>query len=209
MNIQEIEAAFESVIQTLLTYLGSLGIVGAIAMPFIESVIPMIPLNVIILGNVGNYGLMGGFLLSYVGSVVGTITVFLFIRYFITDWFLNLKFIKNNEQLPKIFNWIEAKGIWVLMILMIIPIFPHSLINYACALSTMKKREFYAAMMAAKAFSIGFYAFLGDSLFHIFDNPKPFMFALFVLVCIMVISHFIQQKFMKEDEADDSQSLDS
>ncbi|WP_423363160.1 TVP38/TMEM64 family protein [Mycoplasma sp. P36-A1] len=188
-----------NILEVSLAFLASLGLLGAFAMPFLEAIMPMLPLNVMLLANIENYGPIVGFLITYAGSVTGTIVVFITIRYFITDWFLNLPHIKNNKKLDEVFNWVETKGMWILMLLMILPFFPHSLISYACALSTIRKREFYAAMLSAKAVALGFNTYLGESLLHVFEDPKPLLVGVIVLVLIILLSKVIQNKFSKED----------
>src|SRR5690625_4381247 len=57
-----------------------LGPLPGIFLPFIEALLPFLPLFVFVIANSLAYGLLKGFIYSWIGSVLGSITVFLVIR---------------------------------------------------------------------------------------------------------------------------------
>src|SRR5699024_3159789 len=56
-----------------------LGPLPGIFLPFIEALLPFLPLFVFVIANSLAYGLLKGFIYSWLGSVLGSITVFLVI----------------------------------------------------------------------------------------------------------------------------------
>ena len=51
-----------------------------ILLPFIEAFLPFLPLIVLVMGNSATYGLWWGFLLSWIGVCLGSVTVFWIVR---------------------------------------------------------------------------------------------------------------------------------
>lgn len=70
----------EEFIQQLLNQYEGLGPLPGILLPFIEALLPFLPLMVFVLANAAAYGLLKGFLYSWIGACVGAILVFLLMR---------------------------------------------------------------------------------------------------------------------------------
>lgn len=180
---------------TILEFLKGFGYFGAFAMAFSEALIAFLPLNLIVITNVTNYGIGLGFLLSWLGATTGSIFLFLMVRYFLADWFLNTKYIKSSKIVPKVFQWIDDKGLWFVLILMSIPVLAQFFISIVCALSKLKKLEYMFAIALARAFMIGSFAFLGESINNIHENPLQLVMSILVLVGIALLGKFIQKKY--------------
>ena len=57
--------------QTMIHSYEKIGPLFAVFLTFIEAFLPFLPLSAFIMGNAAIFGLFGGFILSYIGCVVG------------------------------------------------------------------------------------------------------------------------------------------
>ena len=118
----------------------ALGPLIGILLPFIEAFLPFLPLVVFIVANVTAYGLLFGFLLSWIGSVAGAYTVFLVIRKYGRARVLG--FITRHEKIQKLILWVERNGFGPLFLLICFPFTPSALVNIVAGLSNMKKNTY-------------------------------------------------------------------
>jgi len=183
----------------LLEFFKGFGYIGAFFMAFSEAFIAFLPLNLIVITNVTNYGIGLGFLLSWLGATIGSFLLFLLVRYFLSDWFMNTKYIKSSKLAPKVFKWIDEKGLWFVLILMSIPVLAQFFISIVCALSKFRKREYLFAIAVARAVMIGSFAFLGESIHNIHDNPLQLVFSILVIAGIALLGKVVQKKYFKEE----------
>ncbi|MDL2211338.1 VTT domain-containing protein [Erysipelotrichaceae bacterium OttesenSCG-928-M19] len=181
------------IITNIVLFFGQFGIIGAIGMALLEAIFPSLPLIAIAGININNYGFMG-FIFTYIGSVSGTLIVFVLIRTFFTDKFQDSNFLKKHKRIIRFMNWIEYRGLSSIMVMMSLPFLPTSLINYACALSRMRKREFLYAVIVSKAVSIGLLSYIGSSLIDFIDKPYNALIALILLVIVYIISKIIEKR---------------
>src|SRR5699024_11360153 len=77
--------------------------------------------------NAAAYGLLKGFLLSWAGSSLGSIGVFLIIRKLGRRRIF--KTIREHEHVHKVMSWVERSGFGPLFILLCFPFSPSSVIN--------------------------------------------------------------------------------
>ena len=103
-------------IMDLLSNYERLGPLPGILLPFIEAFLPFLPLIVFVLANGAAYGLMKGFLYSWIGSSLGSIFVFLIIRKLGNRRIF--KAISKNKQVDKVTTWLERHGFGPLFLLL-------------------------------------------------------------------------------------------
>src|SRR5690625_3566922 len=112
-----------------------LGPLPGILLPFIEALLPFLPLVMFVLANVAVYGFVKGFLYSWIGSTLGSVTVFLMIRYLGRKSLFQR--ISHNKQVLKVTSWVERHGFGLLFILLCFPFSPSSVINVVAGLSKL------------------------------------------------------------------------
>src|SRR5690625_1623650 len=113
---------FEEWIMDLLEDYESLGPLPGILFPFIEALLPFLPLVVFVLANSAAYGLFKGFLYSWIGASLGSIIVFSIIRR-LGKRKLFIR-IRKNEQVQKVTSWVERHGFGPLFLLLCFPFSP-------------------------------------------------------------------------------------
>lgn len=112
---------FSRVIQSA----GTLGIVASILLMCLFCIIP-VPGEFLLVLNMKVFGVWWGILYCWIGSMLGSIVVFLIARYIAKD--LLVRFI-SEEQMEKVETWVGHRGVWGLILARIIPL-PFIVVNY-------------------------------------------------------------------------------
>ncbi len=147
-NIEALEAQYRT-----------LGPLIGILFPFLESFLPFLPLVVFVVANASSHGLWFGFLLSWVGTVLGSYSVFLLVRRFGNNRKVQ-QFIKY-EKMQKLIHWVDMKGIAPLFLLLCFPFTPSVLVNIVAGLSNIKKKYYFVVLLAGKCVMILTISLLG------------------------------------------------
>lgn len=168
----------------------ALGPILACFLIFVESIIPVLPLFVFITVIFLKYGVVIGFVLSWLFTVLGCIASFMGVRY------LANKFLKfNNEKLKKVVKLVNKVSFPQLVTIIAIPFTPAFLINIAAGMSKMSNKKFILAIMLGKISLVLFWGFIGTSLIESLKNPI-IMFKIAVIVLISyIISYLVNKKF--------------
>lgn len=114
---------------------------------FIESFIPALPLVAIVTANAAIQGLLLGCLLSWIGSGLGTTSLFLLISRF-TDSRLFNKL--RNSKTERAISWMDKQGFKLLFIAYACPFMPGCLVTVASAFCKKDIKDFVPAMLAGK-----------------------------------------------------------
>lgn len=183
----------------LLKEYGSLGPIPGILLPFIESFLPFLPLFVFVVANAAAYGLLKGFLYSWIGSSLGSIVVFLLIRK-LGDKRI-FKKIRHNKQVDKVTRWLEKHGFGPLFLLLCFPFSPSAIINVVAGLSKISTQQFILAVLLGKAVMIFSLAYVGDSFFSFAENPVR---TIIVGVCIglfWIVGKYFEKRLQAKSKA--------
>lgn len=195
VSIQDVNDLLHDV-QALLDKYEKLGPLPGILLPFIEAFLPFLPLFVFVMANSGAYGLFKGFLYAWLGSSLGSISVFFIIRKY-----AHLKYlakVKNQKQVQQVTSWVERHGFGPLFLLLCFPFSPSSLINIVAGLSNVKKQQFILAVLLGKSVMIFSIAYIGASILEFAKNPLK---TLIVTVCIMIFWIFgklLEKQFLQK-----------
>lgn len=114
---------------------------------FIESFLPILPLIGIVTGNALVLGLWKGMVISWIGSGLGTISLFLLARRFKDSVHID-RF--KNDKVNKGIHWVHKQGFKLLFIAYCCPFVPGFLVTIASALSGSELRNFAPAMLSGK-----------------------------------------------------------
>jgi len=161
-----------------------------IALPFLEALIPSIPLTIIVAFNLGVFSaafgtVTGTFLaisLSVLGSFLGMFLVFLIIRVTVADYFA--KKVKENKYGKVFLNVVDGKNVWLVLALLSNPFLPSSVLNYALSLTKVKVSKYVLLTLSSRMIIILFLVFLG-SVFNIQSNPLNVLWMMLVYFSLL------------------------
>lgn len=114
---------------------------------FIESFSPILPLIAIVGVNSLLFGLFGGLVLSWIGSGLGTLVLFLIVSRFSDNKIFNKL---RNKKTEKAIKWMEKQGFKLLFITYSCPFVPSFLVTVTAAFCKRDVRNFAPAMLAGK-----------------------------------------------------------
>ncbi|NPC92113.1 TVP38/TMEM64 family protein [Bacillus sp. WMMC1349] len=173
----------------------------AILLPFIEAILPFLPLLVFVVANVNSFGLWQGFLLTWIGASAGSITVFLFIRHFGQQKFL--QFIRTHQSVKKLMVWVEKRGFGPLFLLLCFPFTPSAAVNVVAGLSRISLLPFSLAVLCGKLVMIFIVSFIGHDLKALVTQPLRTAFVIFVILILWYagkrVEHRLNVKFSQRE----------
>ncbi len=105
------------------------------------------------------FGFWQGFLLSVLGTGLGSLSAFLIGRYLARGWVE--KRIEKNREFQRLALALEKKGWKVIMLARFSPLFPFSIGNYAFGVTRVRARDYGLASMLGTIPSALVYAYLG------------------------------------------------
>ena len=178
----------------------TLGPLIGILLPFIESFLPFLPLIVIVVANASSYGLWLGFLLSWIGTVLGSYLVFLIVRRF--GKHPKLQFFIKKEKVQKLIRWVDMRGFSPLFILLCFPFTPSVLVNIVAGLSNIKKKFYLIAIMAGKFFMILTISVLGYDLKSLLTDPIKLILAGIAVFLLWLIGKRVEKRLNQKVERD-------
>jgi len=188
----------EAFIMELLNDYEKLGPLPGILLPFIEAFLPFLPLFVFVFANAAAYGLLKGFLLSWAGSSLGSILVFIIIRK-LGNRKVFMK-IRDNKQVTKVTTWLTRHGFGPLFLLLCFPFSPSSVINVVAGLSKISTQQFVLAVLLGKSVMIFSIAYIGSSIFEFAQNPVRTIVVGVGIVLFWIIGKYLEKRLQKKAE---------
>ncbi|WP_343839765.1 TVP38/TMEM64 family protein [Salinibacillus aidingensis] len=192
---------FDEFIKKLLETYESFGPLPGLILPMLEALLPFLPLFVFVLANSMAYGLFKGFLLSWIGSVMGAIIVFLIIRKLGNT--RPLKFIQKNKQVKRVMHWLERHGFGPLFLLLCFPFSPSSVINVVAGLSRIHFQQFVLAVIMGKAVMIFTISYVGESITSFAQQPVKTIIVGVCIALFWIIGKIVERKLQKKSEEEE------
>lgn len=147
---------------------------------FIESFLPVLPLIAIVTVNAAVFGMGMGLIISWIGSGLGTIVVFLIVSKFSDSKFINKH---RNEKTERIVEKVKSKGFKLLFVAYSCPFIPTCMVTIASALCKSEFKHFVTAMLSGKFIMFVVISYIGSDIKGFITNPiKILIFGLIVLL---------------------------
>ena len=181
-------------VDTSIEILTSIGPLGGIVLIIFESMIPVLPLSVFITLNMASYGMVFGFLISWLSTLLGCMLSFSFFRYFFQHKLDSFLKKKNDPKLNKVMNSINDIDFSNLVILIATPFSPAFLINIAGGLSRIETKTFFIALVIGKAIMVYFWGYIGTSLLESLTDITVLFRIAILLVAAYAISKIVEKK---------------
>ncbi|MFF5996775.1 TVP38/TMEM64 family protein [Lysinibacillus sp. KU-BSD001] len=188
-NIEEVEK-----------YYRTLGPLVGVLLPFIESFLPFLPLVVIVVANANAFGLFFGFILSWLGTVLGSYVVFLIVRKF--GRHPKLHFFTQSKRVQKLITWVDMNGLSPLFVLLCFPFTPSVLVNIVAGLSNIRKHFYLVAVILGKMVMIFVMSFVGHDLTALIRSPIKLVLAVVVIFLLWLFGKAVEVRLNKRVERD-------
>ncbi len=161
---------------------------------FSECFFPMLPLSVFVTLNVNAFGLVGGCLISWMATCLGSFICYLLFRYLeskISEKFLNKKLVKKIVKATDKFKKVKFTE---LVLIITLPFTPSFLVNILCGITRMKKEKFICSLLVGKAFSISFWGYIGKTFIDSITDLHSIIYILVALGIAYIVSKVISKK---------------
>ena len=163
----------------------------SVLLPFLEAVIPSLPLTAIIALNItvlstAYGGVSGTFLaviLSVIGSFLGMFLIFIIIRKTLSKKFISK--VEKSEHGRWFINIVETGNTGLMLAILSNPLLPSSILNYAISLTNIKVKKYVFLTITSRIIIIMFLVFLG-SLFDIQSKPLNILWVMLVYSAIIL-----------------------
>lgn len=175
-----------------------LAAVIAFLLTAIESFIPVLPLVAIILLNVFIFGLWLGFFISWAGSCIAAVLLYL-----LANKFSKLKIFdkyKNKFDDKRISSYIKKQGFSIIFITYVCPFISDFLINILSGFIGLDLKTFISGMVSGKFVMFLFISYVGEDVTGFFHSPiKVLLFSIFILISWIIGRNINNKMHINED----------
>ena len=193
--IENISIFINQVVEIMVSF----GPLGGFILVLFESILPPLPLGVIVGLNMLSFGNIFGFVLSYIATLAGCMGSFYLFRYLFKDKFIHWFSEKNQKSIKKWMKKLSDIDFNVLVVLFALPVTPSFLVNIAGGLSDISSRKYLIAMMVGKPAMLLFYGYIEESFVDSLKDPINFL-KVGVLVLVAYIVSKIIEKIVKVEK---------
>ena len=186
MSIFSALQLFAIVIQTTLT---EFGLLTPFLFIILYAIRPLIffPASIMTLTSVLVFGLLGGFIVSYIGDVCSAC-----LAYYLGKYFGKELGITNRISKTKIGTRLQGNAFLSVLILRLVPIFPFDVVNYASGILKIPFKSYITATLLGIFPGLMIYIFLGYSFLHLELLP----YTLSALFLLFIAGFVIKKNFM-------------
>lgn len=174
-----------------------LGPIYGILLPVVEAFIPPLPLALFVTINVFMFGFVFGYLLSWIGTCIGSILVYFIFRKVGRNAFIKLE--AKYDIIRYGAAWISNKGLRVLFIIICFPFTPSFIVCALAAFTGLKPRRFIPTLVLGKMVMVLFLSVIGANIFAALDHPVRLGIVLAVTVACYFTAKHIYDKIEKQN----------
>ena len=178
--------------------LQQLGYFAGFIILYLRAMIPVFPLTLYVILNVHAYGFITGTIISWLGIVAGTFTVFYFCRKFVDASFMQR--VKAKKGVKKFTYFIDKQGLVPIFILMCFPFTPNTVVNFVASFSHIKMKNYFIILLFSKFISISFLAVMGREVTTFLTHPIRAIILIIVTIVIWFIGKSVEKHFMGTHE---------
>ncbi|QRN86105.1 TVP38/TMEM64 family protein [Clostridia bacterium] len=160
----------------------------------LESFLPVLPLTGIVAMNVYAYGFWSGYVLSYLGTIVGSTMLYFAIRHLFRASVHRRA--QKNQRWRSIIEKVQKKGFTPIFLLYCLPFTPSFFVSAGAALAEVDTYKFLAALITGKLVMIYILSSIGFHIEDMLDRPLK---SILMLVAIAII-WLVLEKVIKIDE---------
>lgn len=169
-----------------------LSIFVGIFIVILESIIPALPLALFIAINIIALGNFFGFIISWIGTIIGCSLSFWIFRKLKNKIF---KKVTKDSRILKIMRKIGNMDFSHLVIITAMPFTPAFSINIAAGLSEISYKKFLLMIIIAKISIVYFWGFIGATLLESITDITVIIKILFLIFITFILSRIVMKHF--------------
>lgn len=177
------------------SWLISFGPIAGVLLIVLESIIPALPLAVFIALNIKSYGMLAGFIISWLSTILGCMLSFYMFRKLFQKRLYNYIKKKDSDKLDKFMNMITNISFTNLVVIVALPFTPASWINAAAGLSKINPKKFLIAIFIGKPAMVYFWGYIGKSFLESLTDVTTMIKIALLLIGAFLISKIVEKKF--------------
>lgn len=184
------EQIITDIVQYIMNIMSSLGIFSGFILVILESIIPILPLGVIVALNIMTFGSVLGFIVSLVATITGCTLSFIICRK------LREKFDKKygkNEMVQKFKKYLNKISYSNLVLILALPFTPAFAVNIGAGLSEIDTKKYFSALMIGKIPMVYFWGFIGKSFLESMKDPYTIAQIIVMLILAYLVSKVINK----------------
>lgn len=178
----------------------SFGILPGILLPMIEAFLPFLPLIVFVTVNANAFGLGIGFLVSWLGAVIGAMLVFYVVRKFGQKRFM--AFVSEHKRVKKLVDWVDRRGFGPLFLILCFPFTPSAVVNIVAGLSKISIYQYGLAVTTGKMVMIFVVSYIGHDIPALIHNPMRTLVVIVLIVILWYVGKRVEIYINKKVESD-------
>lgn len=190
----------ENILELIKKY-RSFGPIPGVVLPMLEAFLPFLPLVVFVVANASAFGLWLGFLVSWIGTVTGSLLVFLIFRNYGQKKLL--RFLYKNKQVQKLMEWVDRHGFGPLFLLLCFPFTPSAIVNIVAGLSKISRGQYALALMGGKLVMIFTISFIGYDVVSLIHKPVRTAIMAGVIFILWLVGKRIEARLNKSMKRED------
>lgn len=181
-------------IKPITIFMKNNGLFPGFVLIMLESIIPMLPLSAFILLNVMTYGNIIGIIISWLGTICGSMLAFNLVR--------KLKSYvkeKTKGKFDKISLYLDKVPFTSVAILLAIPFTPAFAVNIGAGLSNISKKKYVTALIIGKLPMVYFWGIIGKGLIESITDIKILLKIIIMVIITFIISKLANKRINWEE----------
>lgn len=159
----------------------------------LESIIPILPLALFIAVNTVVFGNVIGFIISWIGTIIGcSISFFIFRKGFSKKLY---KHLDHSTKVKRLMHSISNLDFTKLVLIIAIPFTPAFSINIGAGLSKMSYKKYLFALIIAKLSIIYFWGFIGTTFIESITDIGVLIKVCIILLIMFILSRIVMKRF--------------
>lgn len=158
----------------------------------LESIIPMLPLAVFIAINTIAFGNVWGFIISWIGTIIGCSLSFYLFRFLRRYMY---KVIEKRLKLKNLMDKVNDIDFSKLVIILAFPFTPAFSINIGAGLSSISYKKYLFALIISKLSIIYFWGFIGTTFLESITDIGVLLKLGIIILIAFFLSKIVMKKF--------------
>lgn len=179
-----------------ISFLQNFGFIAGFLLICLESILPILPLGLFVAFNFSAYGIIVGFVISYLATICGCV-----LAYYMSKKLLGFYVHKKTLEYER-FKLLTIKFKKIkfssLVLLTALPFSPAFLINIAAGVVKMDLKKFIFSLLISKVSIVYFWGMVGKSFIESIGDLKAMLFLFISLIICYILSKFVSKKMNME-----------